>query len=55
MAGCIREQTAAPTQGNEIAQVNGLVGQAEEAANAGGGALATATSFWGFLKGTFQF
>lgn len=53
IAGCVREQTAAPTQGNEIAQVNGLVGIAEAAADAGGGTIANATLFYGFFKPIF--
>lgn len=55
VAGCVRVQTAAPTQGNEIPQLNGLAGQAEEAALAGGGALATATTCWSFFNAPFQF
>lgn len=53
VAGAVRVQTAAPTQGNEVDQINGLVGQAEEGAAAGGGTLANATSFWGYFKAPF--
>ena len=50
VAGCVRTQTAAPTQGNEVPQLNGRVGRAEAAALAGGGALATATAFFGYFR-----
>lgn len=53
VAGCIKEQVAAPAQGSEVPQFNGVCGIAHEAANAGGGALATATSFWGTFKAPF--
>jgi hypothetical protein len=53
VAGCVRVKTAAPAQGAELAQVNGLVGYAAAAAVAGGGTLANATSFWGYFTGPF--
>jgi len=50
VAGCVRTQTAAPTQGNEVPQLNGKVGRAEAAAVAGGGTLANATAFFGYFR-----